>query len=70
MTDTGTSGAKTWRYRFSLPDGTELEIREFERDEYAETYARSLSRTNIAPVKISRHDLVDWEHLTEVDERG
>jgi len=69
MTNTGTSGAKTWRYRFALPDNTELEIQEFTSDDAAETYARTLSKSNDAPVKIGRHDLVDWEYVTEVDER-
>jgi hypothetical protein len=69
MTETGPSGTKTWRYRFSLPDGTELEIQEFTTDEAAETYARTLSKAKDEPVKIGRHDLVDWEYVTEVDER-
>jgi hypothetical protein len=69
MTESGPASAKTRRYRFSRPDGEELEIAEFTGDEAAETYARALSKTQEVPVIIGRHDHVDWEYVTEVDER-
>jgi hypothetical protein len=68
-TESGPAATKTWRYRFSRPDGEEIEIGEFTSDEAAETYARALSKTAEVPVKIGRHDHVDWEYVTEVDER-
>jgi hypothetical protein len=69
MTDTGPAGAKTWRYRFSLPQGEEIEVGEFSGDEAAEIRARTLSKAQDAPIVIGRHDHVDWEYVTEVDER-
>jgi hypothetical protein len=69
MTETGPTAAKTWRYRFSSPAGEEIEVGEFTSDEAAETRARTLSKAEGAPVVIGRHDHVDWEYVTEVDER-
>jgi hypothetical protein len=69
MTETGPAAAKTWRYRFSRPDGEEIEVGEFTGDEAAETRARTLSKAQDSPVVIGRHDHVDWEYVTEVDER-
>jgi hypothetical protein len=69
MTETGPAAAKTWRYRFARPDGEEIEIGEFTSDEAAEIRARALSKAQDAPIVIGRHDHVDWEYVTEVDER-
>ena len=32
-------------------------------------YARELSKSQVVPVIIERHDHVDWEYVTEADER-
>jgi hypothetical protein len=69
MTDTDPSSGKKWLYRFSRPGGTEIETRELNGDDSAETYARKLSEAQVTPVIIKRHDTVDWEYVTEVDER-
>lgn len=69
MTDTGPSSDKTSLYRFSQPDGTEIETRELSGDDAAETYARELPKARETPIVIERHDHVDWEYVTEVDER-
>ena len=69
MTDTGPSSAKTWLYRFSRPGGTEIETRELDGDDTAETHARELSKAQGSPVVIERRDHVDWEYVTEADER-
>jgi hypothetical protein len=69
MSETRPAAEKTWRYRFSRPDGEEIEIGEFTGDEAAEARARALSKAQDAPVVIGRHDHVDWEYVTEVDER-
>jgi len=57
-------------YRFLLPGEIELEIRELSGDEAAATYARELSTARQEPVIIKRRDHVDWEYVTEVDERA
>jgi hypothetical protein len=69
MTDTGPSSGRTWRYRFSLPGGEEIEVRELNGNDTAEAYARELSKARRAPVTIQYHDLVDWVYVTEVDQR-
>lgn len=70
MTDTEPSSGRTWHYRFSQPDGTEIETGEFASDDQAETHARELSTSMAIPVKVfRRHGTVDWEYLTEADER-
>jgi hypothetical protein len=69
MTDTGPHPAKSSRYRFSRPDGTELETRELDNDEVAEMIARDISRAQDVPVVIERYGHVDWEYVTEADER-
>ncbi|MGA3218327.1 MAG: hypothetical protein ABSE77_04480 [Acidimicrobiales bacterium] len=69
MTDTGPSSAITHLYRFSRPGGTEIESRELTSDDAAEVYARELSKGQGTPVIIEHHDHVDWEYVTEVDER-
>jgi hypothetical protein len=69
MSHTGPDGQKTWLYRFSRPGGVEIETRELASDESAEEVGRELSRAQEAPVVIERHDHVDWEYLTEADER-
>jgi hypothetical protein len=69
MTDREQSSGRTWRYRFSLPGGEEIEVREFDSNESAEQYARELSKARQEPVTIQYHDLVDWVYVTEVDQR-
>jgi hypothetical protein len=69
MTNTGPSSAKTSLYRFAEPGGTEIETRAFDSDEAAETYARELPKARETPIVIERHNHVDWEYVTEVDER-
>jgi hypothetical protein len=69
MTDKETTSGRTWRYRFSLPGGEEIEIRELNSNEAAEEYARELSKARQEPVTIQYHDLVDWTYVTEVDQR-
>jgi hypothetical protein len=67
MTDT--SLGKTSLYRFLQPGEIEVETRELNGDEAAQTYARELSKARNAPIIIKRRDHVDWEYVTEVDER-
>ncbi|HEX3539880.1 MAG TPA: hypothetical protein VHT75_05490 [Acidimicrobiales bacterium] len=68
MTDA--SSGRTWHYRFSQPDGTNIETHEFSGDDRAEAHARELSTSLGVPVKVFRlHGTVDWEYLTEADER-
>ena len=45
MTDKEPSSGRTWRYRFSLTDGEEIEIREFSRNEAAEDPAGAVKGT-------------------------
>lgn len=70
MTDAESSKGRTFRYRFSRPDGQEIETRDLANDEDADRYARKLSRSQVIPVVIHRllgH--VDWEYVTEADDR-
>jgi hypothetical protein len=69
MTDKEPSSGRTWRYRFSLPEDVEIEIRELNGNDTAEDYARELSKARQAPITIQYHDLVDWVYVTEVDQR-
>ena len=69
MTDTSPSSGKTWRYRFARPGDIEIETGEFDGDPDAESYARELSKAQATPVIIERHNMVDWEYVTEVDKR-
>jgi hypothetical protein len=69
MTNTEPSSGKTWQYRFSRPDGVEIETCELNRDDAAEAHARELSKAQESPIVVQRHDMVDWEYVTEVDER-
>ena len=68
MTDTAPSG-EIWLYRFSRPGGIEIETRELGTDDAADAYARALSKPQGTPVIVEHHDHVDWEYVTEVDER-
>lgn len=70
MTDTEPSFDRTWLYRFSRPGDIEVETRELNGDDTAETYARELSTAQETSIIIKRHDHVDWEYVTEVDERA
>jgi hypothetical protein len=69
MTHTEPSSERTWRYRFSLPGGEEIEVRELNSNEAAEDYARELSKARQTPIRVQYHDLVDWVYITEVDQR-
>jgi hypothetical protein len=69
MADTPASTDRTWRYRFALPDGTEIETGEHPGDDAAEARARELSVAQVTAVTVERHNRVDWEYVTEVDER-
>ncbi len=69
MTDTEPPPARPWLYRFSRPGGIELETRELAGNDAAEAHARELSKAQATPVTIQCHDHVDWEYVTEVDER-
>jgi hypothetical protein len=68
MSITGPDG-EVWLYRFSRPGGVEIETRELADDDAAAAIARELSRAQETPVVIERHDHVDWEYVTEADER-
>lgn len=66
----GEHDERTWQYRFSRPGGDELETSSFHSDEEADTHARSLSRDQNTPVVIERFlGHVDWEYVTEADNR-
>jgi hypothetical protein len=69
MTDTGPSAGKTWLYRFAAPGEVEIETHELEGDEAALAHAREMSSARVIPIIVERHDHVDWEYITEVDER-
>lgn len=69
MTNTGPSSGRTSLYRFSKPGGVEVETCELDDDETAEEHARELSKAQQAPIIIERHLHVDWEYVTEADER-
>jgi hypothetical protein len=69
MSDMGPPSGKTSLYRFSRPGGVEIESRELDDDDAAEAYARALPVARETAVVIQRHDHVDWEYVTEVDER-
>jgi hypothetical protein len=69
MTNTGQSSGRTWRFRFSLPEGEEIEILELNSNEAAEDHARELSKARQVPVVVQYHDVVDWVYVTEVDQR-
>jgi hypothetical protein len=68
MTHTEPSSGNTSRYQFSLSDGVEIEVRDLEDDDAAAAYARELSKARQDAIVIKRHDHVDWEYVTEVDE--
>jgi hypothetical protein len=70
MSDTTPNSDRTWKYRFARPGDVEIEVAEFDGDLSAEAHARQFSESLQTPVIIHRllgH--VDWEYLTEVDER-
>jgi len=69
MTQSGPPSDRASLYRFTRPDGTEVEERELADDDAAEDYARQLSKAQQIPVTIERHNHVDWEYVTEADER-
>ncbi len=69
MSFTGPNDATTSLYRFSRPGGVEIETRRLSDDEAAEAVARELSRAQEVPVVIERFGHVDWEYVTEADER-
>lgn len=71
MTDAEPSVGRLWKYRFSQPDGVEVETAELSGDDTAAAWARELSKSKNASIVIHRHSgHVDaWEYVTEVDER-
>ena len=70
MTDARDTPARTWQYRFSDTDGNEFETGAFTDDDAALARAEDLSRTRNIPVVIHRlRGHVDWQYVTEADER-
>jgi len=69
MSDSGPSHGYTWRYRFARPDGTEIDEQVHSSDDAAVSAARALPLASETPIVIHRHDLVDWQYVTEIDER-
>ncbi|MGH9129857.1 MAG: hypothetical protein ACRDY2_13090 [Acidimicrobiales bacterium] len=69
MTATGAPSGKTWLYCFSRADDVEVETCHLSGDDDAEAHARELSKAQEVPIVVKRHDMVDWEYVTEVDER-
>lgn len=70
MAATGPSPGRTSLYRFIEPDETEVEQLQFADDDAAEDHARELSKARQTPITIQRRDDVDWEYVTEADERS
>lgn len=69
MTESGPLPDSAALYRFSRPGGIEVETKGMESDEAAEIHARDLSTEKASPIVIERRNHVDWEYITEVDER-
>lgn len=70
MTDSAAAPGHGYSYRFSRPGGDELETHAFASDDDADLHARRLSRAENTPVLIHRlHGNVDWEYVTEADDR-
>ena len=69
MANAKPSSGSASRYRFLRPGGAELETALLSGDKAAEARAEELSRAQRTAVVIERHDLVDWEYVTEVDKR-
>lgn len=69
MSDTPSSSARTWRYRFARPGADQVETGEFTGDEAAIARARELSTSMDEPIVVERYGLVDWHYVDEVDER-
>jgi hypothetical protein len=69
--DAEPSSAEHWRYQFSQPGDTVVEVGEFSGDDTAEARARELSQSKASPIIVKRHSAhVDsWVYVTEVDER-
>ena len=72
MTDQPGTAAHLWRYRFTKPDGSEVESIELVDDATAESHARELSSAGASPIRVHRHSghVEDWEYVIEVDERS
>lgn len=69
MSDLGQNAGGNSLYRFLQPGQTDGETQQMGDDATAENYARQLSTTQSVPIIIERRDHVDWEYVTEVDER-
>jgi hypothetical protein len=71
MSDAPHVSGHTWRYRFTRPDGIEIETRDLDDDAAAGAVADELSKTQDIPVIVHRHSgHVDaWEYVIEADER-
>ena len=70
MADLQSPAAGTSLYRFLQPEGTEVEQQQFTDDDAAEEHASDLSKARQTPITVERHDHVDWEYVTEADERS
>lgn len=70
MADMQPRTGRTTLYRFTQHGNAEAEQRQFPDDDAAEDYARQLSKSHQVPVTIERRDDVDWEYVTEADERS
>jgi hypothetical protein len=70
MTDVDPSLERLWHYRFTRPDGTELDAKELDGDQAADAWAHELSKSTKSPVVIHRNEGGDdWKYITEVDDR-
>ncbi len=65
----GPTSGKAAQYRFLQPGEVEIEKQVFSDDDAAEAHARELSSAKQVPVIIERYGHVDWEYVTEADER-
>lgn len=70
MDSPGTSPTDWPLYRFMGPGGAELEQGHLEDDDSAEAHGREISASEQVPVTIERRGHVDWEYVTEEDERS
>lgn len=71
MTATAPGSGNVHQYRFMQPGEAEVEIevKAFDSDDAAEDYARDLPLAKESPIIIEKRGHVDWEYVTEVDER-
>ncbi len=69
MTSTGPSFGRHWLYRFSLPEGTEIEERELDANDTAEMFARTeLCKEHGKTIVIERRRYAGaWEVVARVE---